>query len=90
MAIFATDILIRATAYVEADTAEDAAKLLATFHHRSIEMQQQSLDDDLEIDGSYFSELSGVTLSPAMTIYAGLTVNYGAATVAASDFEERE
>lgn len=90
MAIFATDIVICATAYVVADSAEDAANMLAAFHHRGIELQQQALDDDLEIDGSYFEELSGVTLSPAMTIYAGMTVSSGAATVVASDFEERE
>jgi len=94
MTIYRTDIWIAATVYVAANTPEQAAEMVNKLDGIGIEIQEQWVDDGLEITGKTFDQLTGTTLSPAMSVYArkmeGSKTMWEAAKIDADDMEEAE
>jgi hypothetical protein len=76
--LFSIDVPIFATAYIKADTAEDALNLAnAELRDRGIEFSNryQQLDDNICMDGAPFESLfdndEEIALSPAMSFSDG-------------------
>lgn len=101
MAVWNLDLKVCATAYVVADTAEEAlAKLRAHFTmHDSTPLEVLGLEvdegcaGDFEISGSTYDDedLPEISLSPSMTIYApepGAVMEYVDETDNETDNEE--
>lgn len=70
MPVYSIDVKIYATAYIRAESAEEAQKVALSLADSSLDMPTGYIGDDLEIsDEEYDSdELPDVSLSPAMTI----------------------
>ena len=68
--IFSTEIMIAATVYVRADSAEQAAKLASSLIGSGIELPEGFMGD-VEISGQHLTDplLPDVSLSPAMTVH---------------------
>lgn len=72
MALYRTDIWIAATAYVQADSAEEAAEMVNTLDMCGFDLDEQMLDlDGVEISGKRFDDpdLPELSLSPAVSVY---------------------
>jgi hypothetical protein len=67
--IYRVDVQIAGTAYVKADSVEDALNKIATLNGSALEVAEQ--DGELAICGRRFNDarLPELSLSPAMTIY---------------------
>ncbi|UIS25314.1 hypothetical protein [Erythrobacter phage vB_EliS-L02] len=77
--IYSGEVLIAATVYVKAETAEEAQAEIARLQdeQRGIEFssRRELIGDDLWMTGEAFSEdLPDVSLSPAMTIQKSASV----------------
>lgn len=100
MKLFSTDIMICATAYIKAESEEEALKIAqAELKDRGIEFSNryQGLDDNLCIDGRPYECLldndEEVALSPAMTIHGpwhSTTVVGGTHTLDEVEVEEED
>jgi hypothetical protein len=79
MKIFSVDVLICATAYIKADTEEEARAKLAALKGDGMDLSTDSHPDfDLAICGISCEQMGNddvadVTLSPAMTLHGPLT-----------------
>lgn len=89
MAIFQTEIMICATAYVQAATAEEAHAKLAAYHLTGAEVADGEIGEGISVCGSPFNsdELPEVSLSPAMTIYIQ---NFMGAPITPDNFEQAD
>lgn len=72
MKIFQTEIMLCATAYIQAETAEDASRIMDSWHFRGVEFNSdQWVEDGMVISGARFDsdDFPDLSLSPAMTLY---------------------
>ncbi len=69
MAVWSVDVKITATAYIRAETQEEALKLAKELEGDGLELFEQ--DGDLPISGKQYDDpdLPDVSLSPAMTVH---------------------
>ena len=70
--VFRTDIWIAATAYIRAESAEEAAQILAGMDTNIQFQEGQEIAEGLEISGERLEseDLPELSLSPVMTVYA--------------------
>lgn len=69
MAVYSIDIVINATAYIRADSEEEARKIASQMAEDSYEMRTGEIGDGVEISDADFDsdDLPDVSISPAMT-----------------------
>ncbi len=71
--LYSADIVINATAYIMAESAEEAVEKLSSIHDDGIEFssRRQTISDGIEMTGErYGPDMPEISLSPAMTIRA--------------------
>ena len=89
--VFSVDVMIFATAYIKAESAEEAAQILADMDTGLEFRDGQEIAPGLEISGERFDseDLPEFSLSPAMTAYPlKLGVNPSSLSpIAADDFD---
>lgn len=66
--LYSIDIPVYATAYIKADSAEEAQALARKLRHATIEVTGSTSDSDVTISGGPYGDLPDVSLSPVMTI----------------------
>lgn len=66
MAVYRIEVHICATAYIHADTAEEAQAIADDIGPAYLEVAE--CDGDLPISGARYSDAPPVSLSPAMTV----------------------
>lgn len=73
MPVYRIEIVVGATAYVRADSAEDASAMLAALDGDGIELSRRDMvvSDQVSISGRQYDdpELPAISLSPAMTLH---------------------
>jgi hypothetical protein len=89
--LFRIEVLLVATAYIQADSAEDArAQAEQSFAHPiEASVSDSTMFGEIPVSGAdYFGDdLPSISLSPALTFY-GAATDAAAAEFAARDFEE--
>lgn len=65
--LFSRDVMIAATAYIVADSEEEAQKKFDTLKGNGLEISED--DDDMIYGGQYHAGMPEISLSPAMTIH---------------------
>jgi hypothetical protein len=70
MNVYSIDVRVYATAYIKADSAEEAQQIAEGLKDNCLQDLEGFGDDGLEISGASYHELpADVTLSPAMSIH---------------------
>jgi len=69
--VYSVDVMICATAYIRADSEDDAVKLAgeAFAFPNDASVSNRTSFGEVATSGADYSQLEGVTLSPAMTFY---------------------
>lgn len=71
MKVYSTDIKLYATAYIVADSEEEALEIAKSLANTTLDLPEGYAGDSIEIwGGSFHNEMPELTLSPAMTIAA--------------------
>lgn len=68
--LYSIDVRVVATAYIRADSAEEATRIAREMKDSTLEVDPHTSGGDVEVSGLQFDDpdLPDVSLSPAMTI----------------------